>query len=71
MRRSGCYDFQVTIAKETEHVCKRLLLFFFCAPPPSPLCPIEKTKGVNYNCALASTNLSETTFEYVLSHTLT
>lgn len=70
MRRSGCYDFQVTIAKETEHVCKRLLLFFFCAPPPSPLCPIEKTKGVNYNCALASTNLSETTFEYVLSHTL-
>lgn len=50
---------------------KACCCFFFCAPPPSPLCPIEKTKGVNYNYALASTNLSETTFEYVLSHTLT
>lgn len=45
MRRSGCYDFQVTIAKETEHVCKRLLLFFFLCSSSQSIVSYRKDKG--------------------------
>lgn len=44
--------------------------YFVCAPPPSALCPIVKTQGVNYNRDVPSLCLSETTLGNALTQSL-